>query len=170
MIDMEEIKGTKKKLLSQNQIVKIMDSVPQWPQSISKARKYLCGKKIANGSFRWVYEFRFDPEHYVVKIDHSGTMFANITEFRNYMNYDSAPLQEWMCPIVGITDDGKIMIMRRAEMKTKYSDYPKEVPVAFTDRKIENWGFVDGRCVCVDYSFILADQKNFRKARWWSQR
>lgn len=134
------------------------------------AKRLLCGKKIGSGVYRDVYEFKHDPENFVVKVEKKDGMFCNATEFRNWVNSYETPLREYLCPIEGITDDGRVMIMERVVFKSKFSDYPKKMPQLFMDFKIENYGFLkDGRCVCVDYAnLLLQDETVHKNVKWWT--
>lgn len=137
---------------------------------IREIKKAICGKRIGTGAFRDVYECKIDKEYWVIKIERRvDLVFANITEWRNYVQYCESPIGKWLCPIETIDSTGSILVMRRASFKNKFVDYPQKMPVAFNDFKIENYGFIEDQCVCVDYSFLLINDgdKDFKNVKWW---
>lgn len=150
--------------------------------TINKVVKNICGDYLSYGLYRDVYALKADPDHYVVKIerDMAQGMFANATEWRNWINNkDWEWLAEYLCPCESINETGQVLIQRRAEIKPTikaYQDACPKLPPMLTDRKIQNYGFFEGRVVCVDYSFMpifissrLEDKaRPLRNANWWS--
>jgi hypothetical protein len=122
---------------------------------IVQLKKRICGKQIGVGLYRDVYVLKSNP-NYVVKIerDMSTATFANVTEWRNYINNKEWKwFAEWLAPCEMINTNGQVLIQRRVEHR-KREDYPKYIPGVFTDLKLQNFGWIGDRFVCCDYSFI----------------
>lgn len=81
-------------------------------------------------------------------------------------------LARWFAPCVSISTCGMFLLQKRVETKPK-TEYPKLIPEFFTDTKYSNFGWLDGKFVCCDYSGfgqIFMDKKpNLKmvKADWW---
>lgn len=133
--------------------------------------KELCGDKIGAGVYRDVFFLKAD-QGYVVKVerDMSRAMFANVTEFRNYVNNkDWDLLRDWMAPCEGINQTGQILIEERVYWDgKKCKDYPTHIPDMLTDIKRSNFGWLkNGNFVCCDYSFmVLATKGKMKYAKW----
>lgn len=138
--------------------------------------KEICGKLIGSGVYRDVYELKQDP-NFVVKVerDMEGT-FANVTEWRNYINSAGWNLiEKWLAPCEMINGNGSIMIQQRVTTEGKRrKDYPKYVPKIFTDLKLSNFGWIGDQFVCCDYAFfvqvmIKSTKSNdwYKVAKWW---
>lgn len=132
----------------------------------------LCGEKIGHGLYRDVYVLKAFPE-YVVKIerDMSLAQFANATEWANYMNHSwDNIVGDWLAPCLMINQTGSILIQRRIT-HGKRKDYPKYIPAVFCDLKLQNFGWVDGKFVCCDYSFMLTMiKREWKYAKWWNEK
>jgi hypothetical protein len=134
-------------------------------------KKLICGKKIGSGVYRDVYVLKQD-DNYVVKIErnmNTGT-FANVTEWRNWINNkDWEYIKDWLAPIELINTTGNIMIQKRVSLEGKtLEDFPKEIPALFTDTKITNFGWINDKFVCCDYSFFttIIGSKKYKRAKW----
>lgn len=133
----------------------------------------ICGKKLGEGVHRTVYQHKYYP-NLVVKIEHSvhNADFANVTEWRNYINNREWKfLADFLAPCEAINETGEILIQQKTE-PLKRGQAPKEVPVLFTDLKKSNWGMLNGRQVCHDYSFfpiyfIVKGGKKMKKPKWF---
>lgn len=139
-------------------------------KTIAQIIKFNCGEKIGEGVHRDVYELKTNPE-YVVKIerDPSTGDFANVTEWRNYINNkDWKFLGQWLAPCELINETGQVMIQRRVEHRRR-KDYPKYIPSVFTDLKLRNFGWIGDRFVCCDYSFMpfTLGKNKMKYVKWW---
>ena len=140
--------------------------------SIVQLKKRICGEQIGKGLYRNVYVLKQNP-NYVVKIegDLTTTQFANVTEWRNYINNKEWKwFEEWLAPCEMINETGQVLIQRRIEHKRR-KDYPKYIPVMFTDLKLKNFGWIGDRFVCCDYSFIpfyiiTTGKSKMKYAKW----
>lgn len=131
---------------------------------------FLCGEKIGEGLYRDVYVLKQNPK-YVVKVetDPSRTTFANVTEWRNYINNkDWTFLEKWLASCEAINETGQILIQERVSWDgKKRKDYPKYIPSIFTDLKLKNFGWIGDRFVCCDYSMFVLGQVKMKYAKWW---
>jgi len=126
--------------------------------------------------YRDVYALKKFPD-YVVKIERDMTqaMFANATEWRNYINNRYwGFVNDWMAPCISINHTGSLMVQRRVYWEgRRRKDYPKYVPAVFTDLKLRNFGWTsDDQFVCCDYSYMVVfpvavGKKKMRYAKWW---
>lgn len=138
--------------------------------------RLICGEKIGAGLYRDVYVLKQDS-NYVVKVerDMSTGNFANVTEWRNYIeNKEWTYIKDWLAPIELITETGQILIQRRVTLEgKKCKDFPKYIPAAFTDLKRKNFGWIGEQFVCCDYSFLIPIHPKFNKrlkyAQWWGK-
>lgn len=141
-------------------------------KEINEIVKAICGKKIGAGIYRDVYVLK-QNSNFVVKVERKMGLaqFANATEWRHYIdNREWEWFEQYLAPCELITLTGQILIQRRIEHRGR-KEYPKEIPAMFTDIKIENFGWIEDRFVCCDYSFIpfyiiKTGNSKMKKARW----
>lgn len=115
-----------------------------------KLYKAFLGEKLGEGRDRSVYVFKFDSS-YVVKIDNSNR-FANIIEWDiwNHFYKQRPDLKDYFAPCHSISDCGKVLIQKRT---TPILFSPEiEIPKFFWDLTRKNFGWLNGRIVCHDYS------------------
>lgn len=135
--------------------------------------KSICGDMIGVGLYRDVYILKQNPA-YVVKIERDITngMFANVTEWRNYINNREWKwFEKWLAPCEIISATGQVLIQQKVT-HGKRKDYPKYIPAIFTDLKVKNFGFIGKRFVCCDYSFlpiftVQLGKRSMKYAKWW---
>lgn len=152
--------------LNHNKIIKIISG-----KTVNQVKKLICGEQLGEGLYRDVYVLKQDA-NYVVKIERSMAAcdFANATEFRNYINNkELKSFSQWLAPCELISQTGQVMIQRRVS-HGKRKDYPKKIPAYFTDLKLKNFGFINDKFVCCDYSFLVFPDGSFkmRQAKWWN--
>ena len=129
---------------------------------------FICGGPLlGSGANRRVYACSFDPT-LVIKVE-TGTDFSNIKEWNTWQDYKhDKRVAKWLAPCVAISDYGSVLIQKRAK-PVRVSDLPRAVPAFLADRKIENWGLIDGKPVCVDYGWTESRlQMKSIRAQWWS--
>ncbi|MGH7240036.1 MAG: hypothetical protein ACREHG_08210 [Candidatus Saccharimonadales bacterium] len=126
---------------------------------------------IANGVYRSVYSIK-GSDKYVLKIEHEKGRVdkppnhMNIMEYMNYIEWFRGTCYEkWLAPCYVVTYDSRIMLQARVKPAAK-KDMPAKLPSFFTDKKVANWGWYNGRIVCVDYSMIVPDQNKMKRAIW----
>jgi hypothetical protein len=131
------------------------------------------GKMLGVGVYRNVRVFKPKPD-LVIKCaieDPSN----NYIEWEIWNNIkDCKELSKWFAPCVSISDCGLFLLQKRVETKPK-KDYPKKIPAFFSDTKYSNFGWLNGKFVCCDYSGfnrIYMDGKpntKLVKADWWGE-
>lgn len=143
-------------------------------KTVDQIRKKLCGERLGYGLHRHVYVFKQFPE-YVIKLerDMGSGQFANVTEWRNYINHkDWKWLGRWLAPCVTINETGSVMVQKRVT-PGKRKDYPTHIPCLFTDLKLANFGWIGDQFVCCDYAYLLnmviiGKRSNMKYAKWWN--
>lgn len=116
----------------------------------------ICGERLGGGVSRDVFVCKINPD-LVVKIDSESSQFQNITEWKvwNELRAINSPLIKWLAPCHSISPCGNVLIqsrtapLRRREMK-RYGSLPEFL----TDRKMENYGIINGKLVCHDYGHV----------------
>lgn len=144
------------------------------PKTKSAFKKKYCGKKIGTGLYRDVYIFRPD-DRYVVKIEKSmaTAIFANVTEWRNYINNMSwKRFAKWLAPCEAISKSGEILIQQRVTriVDGGKKEYPSKIPSLFTDTKYFNFGWIGRNFVCFDYSFLVSTDFRMKRVKWWGNK
>lgn len=135
----------------------------------------LCGKKLGAGVYRTVYEYNLD-NRYVIKIEPNSTE-SNITEYLLWSEIkgligDLAWVKDWFAPILWMSPNGKILVMRKTDEKAN-KERPKAVPAFFTDLKRDNFGWIGNKFVCHDYGFFhkfinySSKMQSIHKDCWW---
>jgi hypothetical protein len=138
-------------------------------QTFKDAFNLLCGKKLGGGIHREVYECRLRPELVVkVELEEDWRSFANVREmlfWSNNQHYDK--VAKWLSPCDYMSPDGRILLQRKVQIASATDTLPSELPSFLTDLKPDNFGWLDGRFVCVDYALSL-DNPNIKpkKVKW----
>jgi hypothetical protein len=132
-----------------------------------QAKGVLLGERLGIGSARKVYQCRIDPG-LVVKIEKGGRSFQNVNEWEAW-SFLGKKHCHWLAPCLHISSCGAILIQKRAEPIRK-GDLPKRIPSFLRDIKLENFGMIDGRLVCIDYGTLphaIGDSSvKLTKASW----
>lgn len=129
----------------------------------------LCDKKIGEGIHRDVFTCRIN-DALVVKVETDGPFryFANVMEMKFWSEHaDHTAVAQWLAPCEYMSPDGLVMLQRRVEPLRRSDVLPEKLPTFLTDIKRENFGWLDGKIVCVDYAMHL-DHPNTRlkKVKW----
>lgn len=128
----------------------------------------VCGSLIGEGVARSVYECRHDPK-YVVKIETVSRSFQNVSEWEAWEWLRGTKRGNWLAPCLSISPNGLILLQRRVT-PMRDSERPKKIPAFLTDIKTDNFGWLDGRVVCIDYGTILSNirhaSERMVKANW----
>lgn len=138
--------------------------------NISRDLLDMCvGRKVGTGMSRDVYEFGPDPS-LVIKFETGRGCFQNIVEWEAWHSIKKTKIAKWFCPILRISDNGKVMLMKKTE-PMGWNERPAKMPHFFTDLKIQNFGWLDGQLVAHDYgiNFLIEKGTSGRlvKADWW---
>jgi len=127
------------------------------------------GDHIACGSTRCVYAHAMSPEDTVVKIEAGDALFCNVYEHQVWEHVEQTEFAKWFAPVRKISPCGTVLFMARCEPVHK-TDLPTHVPAFFTDLKANNFGWYEGRVVCIDYGYHRFIErgmtKKLRKAVW----
>jgi hypothetical protein len=127
-------------------------------------RLFLKTGKYYQGCHRIVILPNLFPD-IVIKID-KGTnenIKQNLMEFQIYSALECYPkLRKFYCPIIGISKNHKLLVMKRVTRLLKEKDLDREdlkklnVPASFLidDPKFDNFGFIGKQLVCIDYGFL----------------
>lgn len=152
--------------LNLKQLNNLIDNKP-----IKEIKKLICGELLGSGVDRSVYILK-QNENYVVKFERNmkNGSFANACEWRNFIDNQETWLAKYLAPCVMITESSQFLIQKRAYHKRR-KEYPKYIPVVFTDLKLTNFGWIDDQFVCVDYVFFRntgCNNNKYRYAKWWN--
>lgn len=140
-------------------------------ETFEDAFNLLCGKQLGSGIHRDVYECRIRPD-LVVKVENSlqgeWRSFANVQEHQFWTDNEYAPaVAKWLAPCEYLSPDGRISLQRRARPVQQGDALPDKLPSFLTDLKDENFGWLDGQLVAVDYAMtITTASTRLRKADW----
>lgn len=129
----------------------------------------LCGRKLNAGIHRTVYECRLRADLVVkVETDEDLRSFANVRESLFWGDHeDHSAVARWLAPCEYLSPDGRVLLQRRCE-PLRADDLPDRLPSFLTDIKAENFGWLDGRVVCVDYATTLTTvSTRLVKADWY---
>lgn len=136
------------------------------------ALNLLCGKQLGGGIHRTVFECRIDPT-LVVKVEmdqDKWRAFANVHAHKFWSDHQYyLPVSKWLAPCVYLSPDGYISLQRRVRPVIDGDALPDKLPAFLTDIKRENFGWIDGQLVCVDYAAVVACTPSTRlKAVTWA--
>ena len=129
----------------------------------------LCGKLLGEGIHRKVFECKLRPD-LVVKVEFETEYrpFSNVLEQCFWNDHaDYKKVADWLAPCEYLSPDGRILLQRRARPLNDDDVLPDQVPVFLTDVKLDNFGMLDGRLVCVDYARTIPNPSlRTRKVAW----
>lgn len=139
-------------------------------RTFEDAFNMLCGKFLGEGIHRKVFECKLRPD-LVVKVEDNVSdyrNFANVKEHQFWSDYVDFPaVAKWLAPSLFLSPDGRISLQSRVERISDTHEMPKLMPHFLTDLKRSNFGWLDGKLVCVDYAWTLASAgARLRKAQW----
>lgn len=129
----------------------------------------LCGKKLGEGINRQVFDCTIRKD-LVVKVEteeHRG--FANVFEYNFWNSYSEMPdVRKWLAPCEFISPDGRILLQKKCDKVPSNFKLPKKVPEFLTDLKVDNFGILNGKLVCVDYGlYVMNPVTKLKNADWW---
>lgn len=138
-------------------------------QVFKDAFNLLCGDLIGEGIHRKVYACKLRPE-YVVKVEHEENYryFANVMEMKIWNEFENnEKVSSWLAPCGYLSPDGRLLLQRKAEPVRQTDNLPDTIPYFLADVKKENFGFINGTLVCVDYAMIMIDLKIRQRPVIW---
>lgn len=127
------------------------------------------GRKISNGSSRDVYEYLPDPTK-VIKIEMDAGSFQNIIEATIWRELAETKFAKYFAPVRYLSDNGLYLVQDRCDVINDKRRMPEKLPHFMTDRKMQNYGLLDGGIVCFDYGTMVLTQgftERMTKANWW---
>ena len=131
--------------------------------------RFFLGDYLGKGVSRYVFDFKFN-KNFVVKIDisnwNANNAEYNIWEFvQHYPN-----LARWFAPVDKMSRCGRVLLQRKCKTDLKKELYPKKIPTFIGDVKYDNFGMLNGKIVCLDYSLVDILQLNtkiqYKKAEY----
>jgi hypothetical protein len=138
-------------------------------RTFEDAFNLLCGEKIGSGIHRDVFECRIRKDLVVkVEIDETFRTFANVDEMKFWSYYQYIPkVAAWLAPCEYMSQDGRILLQRRATPITDEKTLPEKMPMFLTDFKASNYGWINGNLVCVDYAYTIRNPSTRpQKVHW----
>lgn len=142
-----------------------MNDKPQYEDAFN----LLCGEKLGSGIHRDVFECRIDPK-LVVKVETDGPWryFANPLEMKFWNDHQHyAKVAQWLAPCVWLSPNGLILLQRRADPVRSSDELPSHLPSFLTDVKRDNFGYIDGKLVCLDYAMNIPNPSlRLKKCEW----
>lgn len=132
----------------------------------------LIGKAIGVGQNRDVFEYKPDPDMYVIKYEGRGDFFQNAMEWRLWDEAKYFKVDKWFAPCWYISPNGRFLVQSRITFPPK-NKYPDKLPGFFTDTKYGNFGLLGKKFVACDYGHPVVlknnNMKQLRKVRWWQE-
>lgn len=137
--------------------------------NLKTIKKTICGKQIAQGCSRTVYECKLDSK-WVVKIETYPDSFNNFIEWKVWQEICHwKRTRKYFAEVLWTNHNFRVLVMRKANMNSS-KPYPKRVPGFFSDLHGTNYGFIGKRFVCVDYGGTIIttgwDKVNYKKGKW----
>lgn len=128
----------------------------------------LCGDLIGEGIHRKVFECRLRNDLVVkVETETNWRYFANVLEMKFWNDHRHyKKVADWLAPCEYLSPDGRILLQKRCEGVGR-TFFPEEIPSFLTDIKRNNFGYYEGRIVCVDYAMTIPNPSTRLKRVEW---
>lgn len=129
----------------------------------------LCGKLLGEGIHRKVFECKLRVD-LVVKVEYETDYrtFANVTEMQFWNDHEHyKKVSDWLAPCEFLSPDGRILLQQRARPVSEIDILPSHVPSFLSDLKLENFGIIAGRLVCLDYARTIPNPSLRTKKVTW---
>lgn len=138
-------------------------------KAFEDALNLLCHDQIGEGIHRKVWTCRIRDDLVVkVEVDDEWRYFANAREMQFWCDWQyHKPVAQWLAPCEYMSPDGRVMLQRRCDPVPPSYKLPDKLPSFLTDVKRENFGLLDGRLVCVDYSTTIGSPNTRPKKVDW---
>lgn len=132
-----------------------------YEEAIDSFAAIFIGPHLGDGSFRDVYS-HLTNDKWVIKVQKKEVQadFSNALEWEIWCDWRYDVTRKWIAPCVDISPDGKVLIQRKTIPFAKCTPaqqrrLPTRVPAILgRDTNLSNWGYMDGRWVCHDYSYL----------------
>lgn len=129
----------------------------------------LCGKLLGEGMHRKVFECKIRKD-LVVKVEVDAMRsFANVFEQQFWDSYSEVKeIKKWLAPCEFLSPDARVLLQAKCDKIPSNFKMPSEIPEFLTDLKLDNFGILDGRLVCVDYAITISNPSTkLKEASWW---
>lgn len=129
----------------------------------------LCGDLIGSGAHRKVFECRLDKSLVVkVEMPEKWRYFANVHEMKFWNDHQYyKKVSDWLAPCEYLSPDGRILLQKKVSVANENDKLPECLPAFLTDVKAKNFGWYEGRFVCVDYAITLINPSTRLKKVTW---
>lgn len=133
-------------------------------------KELIFGDFLGSGVYRKVGVFEQDKS-LVIKCAFDNPNI-NFLEYEVWEMVKDTYLAKWFSPVISISPNGMFLLQKRVDTKPQ-KEYPKLVPKFFSDLKYSNYGWLNGKFVCVDYASFLSTSMYHKwsdklvKANWW---
>lgn len=146
-------------------INKILDKIISNTYTTEQIINKFCGKVLGRGQYRDVYELKAN-KNYVVKVEKNmySCHFMNAREWKNY-KVATKKMKKWLAPIWMINNRGDVSVQDKVKFK-KPNKYPKKIPAFLHDIHYNNFGWLNGKFVCIDYPVFMFPPWKMKKAKW----
>lgn len=126
----------------------------------------LVGDCLGVGAYRRVYALHHLPGH-VLKVEYANSCsFANAMEWETWNELRGTEWESWLAPCLSIDGHGRALVQSRCEpVPDPTWAALTEVPAFFSDVAQRNFGLLDGRVVCLDYSLNRLMQRGRSRVR-----
>ena len=123
------------------------------PFAMQDLTRFCLGDYISSGMSRIVFDWRFRPNT-VVKFCKGDDCESNWAEYSIWNHVKETPYAKWFCPVIDISPCGRFLLMEKCVPVEFNQKLPKKIPNVFTDIHRGNFGWLNGKFVCLDYQFI----------------
>lgn len=146
----------------------LFDTLKEQVQS-SEFLSLCLGECLGEGVSRKVYNFTLN-DIYVAKVE-TDTAFnvkQNLLEWDFWQqNVDNKSVTDWLAPVVAISACGTFLIQRKVTPIPHDYQLPTHLPAFLNDIKVQNFGLLDGKFVCVDYGMYRVIPNTKMKSVEW---
>ena len=135
-------------------------------------KELLLGKALGIGIHRKVAVYKLDPTLAIKCAIECPNI--NVLEEEVWQTVKETNIAKWFAPCVDISPCGMFLLQKRVEHRPR-KEYPKMIPVFFTDTKYSNYGWLNGQFVCCDYASTISTSMahkwsgKMKKANWWGE-
>jgi hypothetical protein len=129
------------------------------------------GKRIGAGSTRAAFTCNINDSVIIKMVRKEKYTYANKLEYDIWKKYENTEYSKYFCPILGISDDHKYLIMKKAKKITQQNftedeilKYQNEFNIIKNELKkfcskmrdivIHNFGIYEDKIVCIDYAHV----------------
>lgn len=131
---------------------------------------YILGDFVGYGISRLVYDYRLDPK-YVIKLDLSNHN-ANVLEHDVWRTVEHTKHAKWFAPVKDLSPCGRVLLQEKCKYEN-IDKFPKIIPDYLSDIKVDNFGWLNGKFVCLDYAgnnlLTKGLSSKMKKVKWYNE-